>query len=368
MSLSGPGQAYVFKTADTAWDAVGRTRPAAVPGFVPFTDLDVYNGTAVPTGSLDAGTQNVGCRIPTGLLTTYPGDLVAANGVTYRGLDIQGQVTTANSTDKAFFVDCVIRGKNAPTSKQAMAVGKSYNFGGTTFTYCTLDGSGRESMWMDCINGGDWTLNFCELLRGVDGLGANTVGNGTAYCCRVYHGVYQAFWDDATNADYGRTATYTDYGGKTFSPPFVRQLSGDVHSDGMQIQGWTGWTVKGCYIGGTRSYTSAASHIDPTVAADYAIEQSLDSDASFTNSALIVNAVSASPTGALIEHNILHGGNARLNLSTNGADLLAGVTIRNNLFVRDSYGFYIYAQTGNAATFSNNIYLDTRLPVPVVNW
>lgn len=361
-----PAQVYVLRTAQNAWVGEGRTRPLVVPGFPTFTSLDVFNGLAVPTGSLDAGTRNVGCRIPDAKLTVVAGDHVGANGVTYRGLDIQGQVTTAATTDKAFYIDCKIRGKNKPTSQNAMAVGHNFNFGGTTFTYCTFDGSGRESMWMDCINGGNWVLNYCELMRGVDGLGANAVGKGVAYCCRVYHGHYQAFWNTAAGAV--RSSTYTDAGGATFSPPFIAQSSGDTHSDGCQIQGQSGWSIKGCYFGGPRGSTSSFTHLDPTVSADYAVQQARDADSSYVNSALIINAISANPVGALIQHNILHGGAARLNMSISGSDLLAGVTVTDNLFVRDSYGFYIYAQTGNAATFSNNLYSDTRAPVPVVNW
>lgn len=363
MSLSGPGQTYIFSASDNAWDGVGRTRPVQVVGFPTFTDLDVFNGVAIPTGSLDSGTQNVGCRIPRAQLTTVAGDHVGANGVTYRGLLIQGQVTTAASTDQAFYVDCVILGKNRPTSKQAMAVGHNYDFGGTTFTYCTFDATGRESMWQDCINGGNWTLNYCELMRGVDGLGGNTVGNGVAYCCRVYHGFYQSWWDDVAGAP--RTASYTDFGGTTYNPPFPTQSTGDVHGDGGQFQGYTGWSVKGCYIGGSHYVTSPTSHLDPTVSADYTIIQGISADASYPNSGVILNALSAHPLGALIEHNVFQGGAARVSISTNGADTASGVIVRNNLFVRDSYGYQINAQTGHAATLSNNLYTDDRTAVPV---
>jgi hypothetical protein len=54
----------------------------------------------------------------------------------------------------------------------------------------------------------------------------------------------------------------------------------------------------------------------------------------------------------LVEKNWLHGGQARLNLSTNGTDLAAGVTVKDNRFIRSGYGFYIFAQTGHAATLT----------------
>jgi len=93
-----------------------------------------------------------------------------------------------------------------------------------------------------------------------------------------------------------------------------------------------------------------------------------DNAAGYKNAAIIINAISANPIGALIEKNWLHGGAARLNLSTNGSDLLGGLTVQNNRFMRSGYGFYIYAQTGNLATYTNNVYDDTGLPVPIVNW
>lgn len=367
VNTSLPGQVYRFVSADGAWEAVGRTRVGQVLGFPSFTDLDVFNGTVLPTGSLDGGTQNVGCRIPRNQLTVVSGTFVAANGVTYKGLDIQGQVTTTSSTDQAFFVDCVIRGPSGATSQAAMAVGHAYNFGGTTFTYCTFDGTGRESMWTDCINGGNVTFNYCEFMRGVDGLGFNTVGNGIAYCCRLYHGHYESFWDSTAGAV--RATTYTDFGGKVHTPPFIAQSSGDTHSDGCQIQGSAGWSVKGCFFGGPRA-TAGVAHLDPTVSADYSTMMAIDGDATFPNSCIIVNGSQSSgvpAVGALIEHNVFQGGAAKVNLNVKNAsiDNLAGLTVRNNLFTRESYGFYIYANTGLAAAITNNLYQDDRTAVPV---
>ena len=57
-------------------------------------------------------------------------------------------------------------------------------------------------------------------------------------------------------------------------------------------------------------------------------------------------------------------------MSTAGTDLLQGVTIQNNRFIRADWtgspGYYIYAKTGHQATLSNNVDDDTGVGVPVV--
>jgi hypothetical protein len=333
----------------------------------PFTPFEA--GTVQPSGLLDAGTRNVGPRLDA--LQIHEGDINLTSGMVLQGLDIHGRVTTATSTfaTPPIVRDCIIRGKPGATSQRAMAVGHSYDFGGTLFEWCRFDGTGTESLWQDCINGGNYTLRYCELMRGVDGLGMNTVGNATVEACRIYRGHYASYWSDAAGAS--RTATFTDFGGHVIPAPFPVHASGDVHSDGAQIQGWSGWVIRGCYIGGQRAVDASHTNLDPTVQADYEIVQALDADAGFANSAIIVNAtgLAGQTTGALIEKNWLEGGAARINLSTKGSDLLAGVTVRDNRFIRSTWpgspGFYLYVQSGHAATLSNNTFADTGAAVPV---
>jgi hypothetical protein len=67
--------------------------------------------------------------------------------------------------------------------------------------------------------------------------------------------------------------------------------------------------------------------------------------------------VAAHPVGALIEGNWLEGGAAVVNLQTVTGDLLAGVTIRNNIITLRRPGFDIYASQNHLATITGN-----RLP------
>jgi hypothetical protein len=329
---------------------------------VPIGSLDVGSGVVLPSGA--SAERNVGVRMSS--LTRYDGDYVLSSGEQVSGLDIHGRVTTSGPLAAAPKVtDCIVRGVGGATSQSGMVLGHSFDMSGTVFEWCTFDATGNESPWLDGLSGGNFTVRYSEILRGVDGIHL-TQGNVTAECCRIYHGHYWAFWDDTANAK--RTASFTDYAGRLWTPPFPSRSSGDVHSDGIQIAGSSGNVIRGCYIGGEDPIGLDTSNLDPTKSADYAAIQAYDQAVGYKNSALIVNALASNPIGALVEKNWFHGGAARVNLSTNGTDLLAGLTLRDNRFVRSSYGFYLYAQIGNAATISGNVYDDDGSAVPVVNW
>jgi len=351
---------YYRKGNDGVWRSPGRA--PLEPAFVAFTP-----GTVKPLGELDSalGARNVGPR-PGVTLTPYYGDFVLTSGQEVSGLDIHGMLTTSGSlASPAYVHDCIIRGNNTINiGGSGMAVGHNYTLSGTVFEWCRFDATGNENAFLDGVSGGGFTVRYCEISRGVDGIHL-TQGNVTAEACRIYHGYYFSWWDDSAGAV--RTTSFTDYGGKTWNPPFPSQASGDVHGDGIQIAGSSGNIIRGCYIGGERG-SSVTANIDPTVQSDYNAMIAYDAAAGFKNAAIIVNALQSNPIGALIEKNWLHGGSARLNLSTNGTDLLAGLTIQDNRFIRSTYGYYIYAKTGNAATITNNVYDDTGTSVPIVNW
>jgi hypothetical protein len=331
----------------------------AASSFVEFTP-----GSVKPVGMYDVGTRNVGPRIAESAMEVINGDVTLTSTTHLAGKIIYGQVTGRGGS----LTDCIIRGRNKPTSQQPMAVGQSYNFGGTVFTWCRIDGTGRESGFMDCINGGNYTIRYSELYRGVDGVGMNTVGGATVECCRIADSYYMSWWNDATNSV--RTTSFTDAGGNVFSPPFPTHSSGDTHNDGVQIQGWSGWVVRGCYIGGARTTSASSGKLDPTLAADYSVVEALDAGKDYVTSAIMINAVEANPVGALIEQNWLQGGAARVNMSTAGADLLAGVTVRNNRFIRSNWGggggYYVYAYANHQANLANNVFDDDGTPVPIV--
>lgn len=330
------------------WDMIGgvlkRRGYEQIPGFEPFLAGDVK-----PIGSADVGlVRNVGPR-PGVALTRYDGDIVLTPTSVITGLDIYGQVTGRSGIVR----DCIIRGPLHATTTRAMAVGTSYNFGGALFEYCRFDGTGRESEWTDCIDGGSYTARYCELTRGVDGAHCDTVGNGIVEMCRIYNGFYDSFWNDAAG---------------TVRPGHIAQSSGDTHSDGVQLLQNAGWIIRGCYIGGARSNTTSASQLDPMVPADKVIidARNLDNQ-DFNNAGIIVNTVGVK-VGALIEKNWISGGAAMLNIATSASDKLDGVTVRNNRFIRQSpaYGFTIYASADHQVALSGNVYDDTGLPAAIV--
>ena len=318
---------------------------------------------------MDGGTRNVGCRIDVSSLTTVSGDLTVSPGTTYEGLDIYGRVTGTGDASTVIR-DCIIRGQSHTTSQSWSARGGgSGTFGGALFEWCTFDQRGRESAFANTFEGGGFTARYCDIMRTVDGAEINAVGGAVWQMCRFSHGVYFSWWNDGTGAV--RTASFTDYGGTYHASPFPAQSSGDAHSDGIQAMGWTGNVIQGCSIGAARPYTSAqTTHIDPTVAADYAIMAAMDSDAGFANAAVMVNGNAANPHGLLIELNWLAGGTATVNLAPSGSDLLAGVTVRNNIFDRPLAGVATYSilnGSGSLATISGNTYRDDGTPVTVTN-
>lgn len=337
-------------------------------GFTPLGGFTAFAaGTVKPQGYLDDGARNVGPR-PGVTLTPHAGDYVLTSGEEVSGLDIEGSlVASATLTAPAYVHDCIIRGNaaSATAPAPAIAIGKNYNLNGTVLEWCRLDATGHEDPFMDGASGGNFTIRYSEILRAVDGVHL-TQGNVIVECCRIYHGHYFAWWSDAAGAV--RTTAFTDFGGKLHSPPFPAQSSGDTHTDGIQVAGSSGNIIRGNYIGGDRGYPASTSQIDPTVAADYADMMTYDSEPGYRNAAIILNALQTNPIGVLVEKNWLHGGSARLNLSTNGTDLAAGVTVRDNRFIRSTYGYYIFAKTGHGATLDNNVFDDNDAAVPVVLW
>lgn len=321
-----------------------------------------------PNGRYDAGPTNVGCRIPDAQLEIVTGDITLTAGMVVEGKDIRGRVTGGGAG--SIVRDCIIRGAdNSNTNAQswlARGGGTNGTFAGTLFEWCTLDQTGREGGWTNGFEGSNYSARYCDIVRVVDGAEFNGGSNVTHYCNRISRGVYFAWWNTAGAAV--RTTTFTDYGGRTRTSPFPSQSSGDVHADGIQAMKGQANLITGCNIGGPRSYTSAqTTHLDPTVAADYAIMAAMDADEGFGTSALMINGDTASPLGLTIEYNLLGGGTATVNLGPSGADTLSGVIVRNNTFRRPKAGVGTYAILDNAsaATITGNVWEDTGTAVPI---
>ena len=112
---------------------------------------------------------------------------------------------------------------------------------------------------------------------------------------------------------------------------------------------------------------------DPSIGAQREMIAKIDSGSDFANACLFVSVASANRVGLLAEKNWFQGACARINMTTSATrgDLLGGVTIRDNRFVRSDWsspGFYIYRSANFAGSVSNNVFDDTGAPVPVVTY
>lgn len=361
---------YYLRDDTGSWNSPGRLSLGnqftefASGTVIPIGALDVLDTTALPAGATRVA--NVGIQ-PTTLLTSVSG-LVLESGQIENGLDISGAVTTVGTlTTPPKVTNSKIRGVPNTTTDSGLALGHSFDLGGTVFEWCDFDGTGNETSWLNGVSGGNAIIRYSTIARVVDAVHL-TQGNITVEASRLYHGYYESKWNDSTSAI--RTTSFTDHGGRLWTPPWADQTgSGDVHSDGIQIAGSQNNIIRGCYIGGANpaGLASAEAHLDPTVAADYADMLAWDAAACFKNSAIIMNALDSNPIQALIELNWLQGGAACANFGFAGqtTDKGAGVNFRNNIIVRagSAPGAGLFVMTGWAGPITGTTYDNDGSPV-----
>lgn len=342
-------------------------------------------GTVQPVGSTDPGARNVGHRIPIGSMTVIAGDFTPAANTTYSGLYIQGRVIPTSASTNAILRDCFIEGKfwaQGPawvsgTPTQDAAFNNAYNGRNVTLEWCTIDMTGRESVFADGVRGNNFTMRYCEIKRTVDGWGAVAgayYGPTLLENCRIHNGYYIAYMDP-TN---GLPNNYQPY------PGFLNQNDRRTHNDGVQIQAFANNTIRGCFIGGARAPLGSngagvkQANRDYLNPAHQPVIAAVDAADDYSNTAIIVqNSVpSGGPVGALIELNWLAGGDATVNLFASTTDTLGGVIVRNNRFVRQSQfpasdgfnGYAIHKASVCTSTISANVWDDTGLAVPITTY
>lgn len=339
-------------------------RRGVVPSSSQFSTFAV--GTVEPIGSFDAGIRNVGCRVPYANLTPYQGNVTIAAGQTVSGLDIFGNVTF---TGQGALRDCRIRGAVAAlgtgstiargrtsdplTTESGLIMGSGSNLRGSLIEWCTLDPTGYESSWQDGIRGGNFTMDYCEIMRTVDGGGFIQVGNGVIRRSRISRGFFTAYQNSAAG---------TKYAG------FPNQGDFTTHSDGIQIHQLGGWVIEGNSIGGVHTDVTSASMLanrDPGIASQKLVIERIDTATDYYNSAIIVNSTSPNITSARIEKNWIQGGMAGINLAGDSRDPLVGVQVLNNRFKRPHPGYFILKTAANTSTISGNVYDDSGAAVPI---
>ena len=338
-------------------------------------------GTIKPVGFYDPGVTNVGPRIAT---NPYYGNVVIAAGQTVSGLDIYGKVTF---TGQGTLRDCIVRGPvwgqgptwQAGTPTNDAAINSTYNGRGSTIEWVRVDMTGRENVWTDGIRGNNFTMQYCEITRTVDGWGASS---GSYYGPTVFrnnrvHNAYYTAWYDPLDTV---TPPFNLYPNFPTSPSDRRN-----HSDGIQMQGFNNYTVDGNYIGGWRAPLGSNGSGVKQANRDYLnpahqpVIALVDAADDYNNAAIIIqnNIPAGGMVGALVEKNWLAGGDAVVNLngSLNG-DTLANVTVRNNRLIRqstfpesDGYdGYAIHRSTACTATITGNVWDDTGTPVPITTY
>jgi hypothetical protein len=329
-------------------------------------------GEVKPIGYYDdPATRNIGPRVADfASLTPIYGDVIIGAGEVVEFKRIYGRVTF---TGKGTLRDCIVHG---PTQAQiatftgnynAAIVNGNYNGYGSTIEWVLIDGHGFENVWTDGIRGNNFTLRYSEITRVSDGFGgASGSQHGPTLIenSRIHNGFYTAWLNPATGLGYPGFPT----------TPSDRRC----HNDGVQIQGWRGYTIRGNYIGGGRAVgitsTTKQNNRDylnpahqPTIAA-------VDAADDMANAALMIqnNSGMLAFTGALIEKNWLAGGDAVVNFSASSTygDDLSAVTLRNNRFIRQSLfgssdGLGIYKSTNAKPILSGNVWDNDNTPVVI---
>jgi hypothetical protein len=336
-------------------------------------------GEVKPIGTTDPGETNVGPRYPN--LTTIYADIALGNNEVLEGVDLYGKLTFTGSNARVR--DCIIRGKawgqgptwvpGTPTNDAALNA--TYNGRGAIIEWCRIDMTGRENVWSDGVRGNNFTMKYSEITKTNDGFGAIAgakYGDTLMENCRIHNGNYFGWWNSAAGTVYPNFPT---------SPSDRRS-----HNDCVQIQGWSGYTFRGNYIGGARaalgSNGSGVKQLnrDYLIPAQAAVIAQVAAADDYNNATFMIqnNASAAATVGALIELNWLTGGDATVNLYSVNAygDTLGGVIVRNNRFIRqstfpasDGYdGIQIYKKAGCTAITTGNVWDDDDTPVTITSY
>ena len=362
------------------WYAKGR--PTIIPYVNPLVFSTFAPGTVKPVGHYDDPLgRNIGPRVQDfSELTPVYGDVVIGTGQVVEKVDIFGKVTfTGRGTLRDFRVRGPVWGQG-PTYDGApandAAINATYNGRGSLIEWGMIDMTGRENVWTDGIRGNNFTMQYTEITRTVDGWGASAGSNHgpTVFRNNRVHNAYYTAWYDPTDT---LVQPYNLYPNFPTSPSDRR-----CHSDGIQMQGFNNYTVDGNYIGGWRAPLGAngsqvkANNRDYLNPAHLPVIRAVDAADDYNNAAIIIqnNIPAGGLVGALVEKNWLAGGDAVVNLngSLNG-DTLANVIVRDNRIIRQSQfpqsdgynGYAIHRSSGCTATITGNVWDDTGLPVTI---
>lgn len=278
--------------------------------------------------------------IPGTQLRRIDGDVVAsADGQVIENLEVFGSINLRSFTGVTIR-NCVVWGTMATGTDTAFIIFGSENGRSAVIEDCRLNG--RGNVWCSGVRGGNYTMRRTEITNASDGVSLTSqIGNVTVEACWIHNGYYMEWSAD--------------------TPNMPKQGGNYTHVDGVQFHRGKNYTFRGNMIGGTRCpakyQTGALAQIqaaDDMYNSAFMIKQEVD------------NTAANKIENVLIESNWLAGGGATINIASGRDNTFSSLIIRNNRFVRSTWGPQMYILTPPGyGTLSNNVFDDDNQGVPI---
>lgn len=262
-----------------------------------------------------------------------------ANSLVIENIEVWGSVNLG-TYQSATIRNSIIHGTTATGTFTPCIIGANENLRGLVVQDSRIIGQGNP--WCEGIRGGNYTVRRSELSNLPNSLSLiSQLGNVTAEACWIHNGLYRE-WEAWTPN----------------MPP-----AGDyyTHTDGIQFHRGSNYVFRGNMIGGVRvpgeHHTGMAAKIasgDDFYNACFMIKQEVDDSEA--------NKI----TDVLIEKNWLMGGSASINLASGRDNDFSTLVVRNNRFIRSTWGDQWYIlRPGSLGVFQNNVFDDTGEPVTI---
>ena len=292
-------------------------------------------GTYRPDGT------NTGRIAGSPALTRIDTDINAtANGQVFENLEVWGRINVGTFSN-VVVRNCIVRGTDKTGELTSLIYGSGDNLRGLLIEDCEL--AGRGNVWTTGMRGGNYTIRRTELTWLPDGIGfTSPLGNVTIEGCWIHNGMYKEW---------------------TASTPDMPYAGGYyTHVDGIQFHRGKNYVIRGNTIGGVRA--PAKHH---TAGASAAINNADD----MYNSCLMIkqevdDTAANKVEHVLIEKNWFIGGQASINLASGRGNDFSTTVIRNNRFMRSTWGqqYYVLRPPG-LGQFDNNVFDDDSSPVTI---
>jgi hypothetical protein len=317
---------------------------ASVPALGTYHVADVT--AAVERSQLIPGTY-LPSRATTGRtkgappITKIVADIKATHdGQVFTDLELWGSIDLGEFRN-VVVRNCIIRGTAVTGKDTSFVHGSGDDNRGLLIEDSVL--AGRGNIWCSAMRGGNYTIRRTELTWIPDGLCLTSpLGNVTAEGCWIHNGMYKEW--TASTLNMPRSNGYYS------------------HTDGVQFHRGKNYVLRGNMIGGVRA--PAKHH---TLGSSVAINSA---DDMYNACLMIKQEVDASAANkienVLIENNWFMGGAASINLTAGRGNTFSSTIVRNNRFIRSTWGRQYYIlRTPGSGQFLNNVFDDDSSPVPI---